>query len=175
MLRKINHILSSSKANTIFIKHTQNYFSTTADTNDYRLAVSTAVILENNILLIRRENEPNKGRLCFPGGKIEKGEHYQNASIREVFEETGLKVSLLEIHLLNILYVREYLIFTLISSPNDYKIKSYKEFKFDNIIQRWYSKEEAMCIDDDEFVPGLKELIPKVFDLYQFNNMDKMV
>jgi len=40
-------------------------------------------------LLIKRENEPFLNKWCFPGGKVEKGEKYLDATIREVKEETG--------------------------------------------------------------------------------------
>ena len=49
---------------------------------------------EGNILVVRRhpksKTNPNKWEL--PGGKIEKGEFFDEALIREVKEETGLDV-----------------------------------------------------------------------------------
>ena len=47
---------------------------------------------EKRLLLIERENHPNKGQFCFPGGTHEFGETLQNCAIREVEEETGYKI-----------------------------------------------------------------------------------
>src|ERR1700722_6840361 len=44
------------------------------------------------LLLIRRVNEPGRGRWSVPGGRVEDGETDQRAVIREVAEETGLAV-----------------------------------------------------------------------------------
>ena len=44
------------------------------------------------VLLIRRKFPPNKGKWSLPGGLVELGESAQQAAVREVFEETGLKV-----------------------------------------------------------------------------------
>lgn len=44
------------------------------------------------VLLVRRNNPPNKGRWALPGGLVELGETTQAAAVREVHEETGLKV-----------------------------------------------------------------------------------
>jgi 8-oxo-dGTP diphosphatase len=54
-----------------------------------RLGVSNAIFKNNLVLLIKREHQPFTGLLCFPGGKVEPGEGYLNATRRETFEETG--------------------------------------------------------------------------------------
>lgn len=46
-------------------------------------------------MLVRRAREPGRGRWSVPGGKIEPGETDQQALIREVVEETGLRISVL--------------------------------------------------------------------------------
>jgi 8-oxo-dGTP diphosphatase len=45
------------------------------------------------LLLIKRRNEPGAGLWSLPGGRIEPGETDQQAVIREVAEETGLRVT----------------------------------------------------------------------------------
>jgi len=44
------------------------------------------------LLLIRRGHEPSAGLWSLPGGRIEPGETDQQAVVREVLEETGLRV-----------------------------------------------------------------------------------
>ena len=44
------------------------------------------------LLLIRRANEPGRGRWSVPGGRVQAGETDHDAVVREVAEETGLAV-----------------------------------------------------------------------------------
>ena len=55
-------------------------------------AVLGVIVHESRVLLVRRSNPPDAGFWGFPGGKIEAGETLEQAAIREVKEETGLRV-----------------------------------------------------------------------------------
>ncbi len=47
------------------------------------------------VLLVRRANPPDPGHWGFPGGKIEPGETYMDAAIRELAEETTVRAEAL--------------------------------------------------------------------------------
>lgn len=44
------------------------------------------------LLLVRRGNDPGRGLWSVPGGRVEAGEDPLAATVREVVEETGLRV-----------------------------------------------------------------------------------
>jgi len=46
------------------------------------------------VLLVRRKNPPNQGKWALPGGLVELGETVEVAATREIFEETGLRVTI---------------------------------------------------------------------------------
>lgn len=48
---------------------------------------------EPKVLLIQRGNEPFKGCWAFPGGFMNMNENTEQCAVRELEEETGLKVS----------------------------------------------------------------------------------
>jgi len=49
---------------------------------------------DDNIVLIKRKNEPYKGCWEMPGGFVEENETVEETALREVTEETSLKVKL---------------------------------------------------------------------------------
>ena len=55
------------------------------------LTVDGVIFMDEKIVLIRRGNEPFKGMHALPGGFVEYEEKTEDAVIREVEEETGLK------------------------------------------------------------------------------------
>jgi mutator protein MutT len=57
-----------------------------------------AVVIENNrIALVRRGRPPAYGEWSLPGGAVELGETLEKAVVREVSEEIGLEVEVLEL------------------------------------------------------------------------------
>ncbi|MBQ1023325.1 NUDIX domain-containing protein [Micromonospora sp. C95] len=43
------------------------------------------------VVVVRRDIEPARGRLALPGGFVEYGERWEDALVRELREETGLR------------------------------------------------------------------------------------
>jgi len=55
------------------------------------LTVDAIVIHDDKILLIKRKNPPFRDHYALPGGFVEYGETTENACLRELMEETGVK------------------------------------------------------------------------------------
>ena len=59
-----------------------------------KLTVDGVIIKNEKILLIKRKKQPFERKWALPGGFVEYGEKTEDAVIREVFEETGLKTKI---------------------------------------------------------------------------------
>ena len=59
-----------------------------------QLAVSAAIFRDRQVLLVRRARSPAKGFYSLPGGRVEFGESLHAALLREVDEETGLRIEI---------------------------------------------------------------------------------
>ncbi|MFD7782212.1 NUDIX hydrolase [Streptomyces nojiriensis] len=60
----------------------------------HRLRVAAAVVVhEGRVLLVRRRVAEGNLSWQFPAGKVEPGEAWEEAAVRETKEETGLEVS----------------------------------------------------------------------------------
>lgn len=66
---------------------------------DYpKLTTDVIIYNENNeIILIKRKNNPYQDFWALPGGFVEYGETVENAAIREAKEETNIKIKLKEL------------------------------------------------------------------------------
>ena len=61
---------------------------------DLRLCTLTYVVNGDCVLLIHRRREPHRGLWVAPGGKLEPGESPHEGAVREILEETGLRIEL---------------------------------------------------------------------------------
>ena len=57
------------------------------------LAVSVALERDGKFLLVLRANPPARNMYAFPGGRVDPDEKLEDAALRELEEETGLKAA----------------------------------------------------------------------------------
>ena len=62
---------------------------------DPKVAAAGIVEREGKILMVKRANQPGYGLWSIPGGYVDRGEVVEEAAVREVWEETGLRVEIL--------------------------------------------------------------------------------
>ena len=116
------------------------------------VAVAAAVLdEEGRILLIRRASEPGRGRWSLPGGVVGLGERLREAVVREVLEETGLLVEVLEpIDVVETIIRDEegrvrfhYVIVDFLARPLSGELRA----SSDALEARWVSLDEALSMD----------------------------
>jgi 8-oxo-dGTP diphosphatase len=61
------------------------------------VGVGAVIVHEGRVLLVRRGREPLKGHWTLPGGVLEVGEALLDGIKREINEETGLDVEVIEL------------------------------------------------------------------------------
>ena len=57
------------------------------------VSVDAVILINGSLLLFKRKINPAAGQWWFVGGRINKGESFEEALRREVKEETGLEIS----------------------------------------------------------------------------------
>lgn len=75
-------------------------------TTSYLNPIPVVVVLvpiDDGVIVIRRNIEPQKGTLTLPGGYLDIGETWQEGARRELFEETGIAVPSEEIRLYDVM------------------------------------------------------------------------
>lgn len=65
---------------------------------DPKVAAGTLITIEGRLLLLRRAIEPRYGMWVFPGGFVDRGEHPEQAAIREAREEASIQVAVRRLH-----------------------------------------------------------------------------
>ncbi|MBN1118735.1 MAG: NUDIX domain-containing protein [Bacteroidales bacterium] len=119
-------------------------------------AVAGIITFQDKVLAVRRNRDPGKGLLDFPGGFVDPNESLEQALYREINEELRAEIN-------NITY--------LCSSPNTYKYKGITYSTCDS----FFTAE----IDNDNFELEKSEIAEVVFldknelnpDLFAFKSM----
>jgi len=64
---------------------------------DPKVAVALVVERDRKLLLVRRTNDPERGKWSMPAGFVDRGEDPAEAAAREGLEETGLTVRITQL------------------------------------------------------------------------------
>jgi ADP-ribose pyrophosphatase YjhB (NUDIX family) len=64
---------------------------------DPKLVVCSVLMIDHRILLVKRASPPQKGTWVLPGGYVDRGEELKQAAIREMHEECGLRVKIMNL------------------------------------------------------------------------------
>ena len=61
---------------------------------DPKLVVCTLVVNNDRILLLKRNEDPGKGKWGLPGGHVQRGDDIYDSAIRETAEEAGISIEI---------------------------------------------------------------------------------
>jgi len=70
-------------------------------------AAAGVVFRVNDILMVKRGGPPHQGRWSVPGGAVEEGETVESAVVRELLEETAVRVRPVKVVLVHDLVERD--------------------------------------------------------------------
>lgn len=73
---------------------------------DPKVAVAILIKKDDQVLLVQRKYDPQKGLWTLPSGFVDAGEDPKQAAARECLEETGLMIN--DIHLLDVIHSQEH-------------------------------------------------------------------
>ena len=59
---------------------------------DPKVVAGVIAAVDGRVVMVRRNMEPGIGRWTFPAGYVDRGESVEEAAVREMVEESGLKV-----------------------------------------------------------------------------------
>ena len=62
-----------------------------------RVGVGAVVLHQGRVLLVRRGGQPSSGRWSLPGGLVELGETTAEAARREIREECGIEITVVDV------------------------------------------------------------------------------
>jgi ADP-ribose pyrophosphatase YjhB (NUDIX family) len=71
-------------------------------------AAATAVVKEDQILLVKRGEDPDKGQWSLPAGFIELEDSFRKGAVRELEEETGLSLETEDLGLFETLKIKQH-------------------------------------------------------------------
>ena len=117
--------------------------------------IASACVVDNNkVLLVQENKEEIKGLWDLPGGKVKSDEDIKQAVIREILEETGYKIDVN-----NILLIQNYVTDTgaLLIMFFNAKLLDNKQLKYrENEIKsvKWFTLEELKNIPKDKIRGG---------------------
>lgn len=120
---------------------------------------STIAVIHNNTLLILRRGSTAPwmpGRYCLPGGKVEYNESLEIAGQRELFEETGIKVSVQDLIPVTVSYPK-YSKVVFATHSNDSSVS----LNWEHDDYQWVSVHNTVQF---ELVPGLATTIKTLSD-----------
>ena len=67
-----------------------------AELNQIKVGVGAIVFKDDRVLLVKRKNPPYPNEWAIPGGKVRYGETLKQAVAREIREETGIDIDVME-------------------------------------------------------------------------------
>lgn len=131
----------------------------------HNVAAAVMVIIhhQNKILFSRRNIDPAKGKLDFPGGFVDPTENAQQAAVRELQEELGLNLSESDLNLIH-------------TEANDYLFRDIPYRTLDVVFEVFLNELTEIQLELDE-IQEIVWLEKSEIDLDEigFNSMKKVV